>query len=104
MTDIGVHGTDSNEVSHLLTPQHDLLLLEVASILLVDEYKVQRVAAGEAIIHTLVGRRQIRGCKVEAHWNEFALNGCPVHDLELAQRLVLGDSVLIGADRLLPND
>jgi hypothetical protein len=94
----------SSASSDFLAPKKDLLLLEVAAIVLIDQHKVQRVAALEAIINIFVGGAEVCRGEVEADGDEFSLDGCAVHDLELAQSFVLSDCVLIGPDRLFPND
>ena len=92
----------SNRVhSYLFTPQHYLLLLEVSSLLLVDEHQVQEVAAFESIVHFFVCRCQVRARKIEPNGNAFTLDRSAVHYLKLVQILSLSDRVLPAAYDLL---
>ena len=90
--------------SDLLAPENYLLLLEIAAILLIYQHKVERVATAEAIIYVFICRCEIGCSEVEANRNEFTLDWCPIHDLKLAECLLLCDGIRVRSDRLLPND
>lgn len=68
----------------LFSPQNDLLLLEIASVLLVDEHQIEVVLHRESIIHWAVcgSQRQVR----EEHTNrdDFSLHWRAIHELELS--------------------
>ena len=90
--------------SDLLTPKKNLLLLKVATILLIDENQVERIAAAVTIIDVFICRCQVSRGKVEANGDKFTFDWCTVHDLEFAKCLLLCDCIRVSAYRLLAND
>ena len=77
-----------------LAPQHDLLLLEVASLLLVHEHQVQVVLARELLLDVAHRRRQVVGAQEQPNRDGLALDWRAVHDLVLADRLSLALAVV----------
>ena len=91
-------------MSDFLAPEDDLLLFEVAAVVLIDEDQVEGVAATEAIIHIVVRRCQIRRGQVKPDGDKFSFDRRTIHNLKLAQCLVLCHSVLVCANGLFPDN
>ena len=70
-------------------PESDLLLLEVAAVLLVDDDKVDVILDSELRVHISVCRGQVKVPQEQPHRNALALDWCTVHDLKLGQCLTL---------------
>lgn len=75
--------------SYFASPEGDLLLFEVSSLFLVDQYQVQEVAALEAVIHVGVRGRQVGARQIKPNGYALALDGSAVHDLKLVEVLGL---------------
>merc|ERR1712023_624577 len=69
-------------LTDLLAPQEDLLLLEVPSLLLIDEDKTQEVLDRELVLNILVCGCQVKACQVQSHWYALVLPRCAIHNLE----------------------
>lgn len=72
-----------------LPPEHHLLLLEVASVLLVDQHKVEVVLDAEDVVHAAVGGREVQRGQEQADGHALALDRRAVHQLVLDQVLAL---------------
>jgi hypothetical protein len=88
----------------LLSPENDLLLLEVPPVFLVHQHQVYMVLHAESFIYILVGRSQVRRCQVEPDRDALALHWSSVHHLKLRQVLLLRDCVLPRAYHFLLDD
>lgn len=76
------------------------MLLEISSLLLVDEHQVQEVAALESVVYVWVCGREVRTREVEPNGNALSLDRRSVHNLELIEVLGLGNCSLTGAHDL----
>lgn len=70
-------------------PEGDLLLLEVAAVLLVDDDKVDVVLDTELRVHVSVCRGQVKVAQEQPHRDALALDRGTIHDLKLGQCLAL---------------
>merc|ERR1711937_457041 len=73
----------------ILSPQGDLLLLEVKAVLLVDEHQVEVVFDRELVVHCLVGGGEVEAIEEETDGDGLPTHGRAIHDLELGDRLAL---------------
>jgi len=87
-------------------PHGDLLLLEVAPILLVDENQVQVVFYRELVVDVSVRGGELRGNSIqeEPHGDALPLHRSTVHDLKLCHCLALVVQVRPRSGRLTADD
>jgi len=81
----------SSETMRGTTPESDFLLLEVATVILVDEDEVEVILDTEFRLDVPVCRSEIELVEEEAHGDALSLYGSAVHDLELCECFALGD-------------
>jgi len=67
----------------------NFLLLEVASVLFVNEDEVEVVTRAELFVHVAECRRQVKPAEEQSDWDRFASHWRAVHDFELCDRLTL---------------
>ena len=89
-------------LTEILPPDGDLLLLEVATILLVHEHQVQVVLDAELVVDVAVRRRElpVDAREEQAHGDTLPPHRRAVHDLELDHGLRFVEEIGAGASRL----
>jgi hypothetical protein len=86
----------------VLPPEDDLLLLEVAPVLLIHQHKIQEVLNREDIVDRSIGRGEIEIGKEESDRNTFAYIRQLVMNAETCLAIV-GVIPLIGAPSISSN-
>jgi len=81
----------SSETMRGTTPECDFLLLEVATVILVDEDEVEVILDTEFRLDVPVCRSEIELVEEETDGDALALYRSAIHDLELCECLTLGD-------------
>lgn len=71
------------------SPQGDLLLLEVASVFLIDKNEIEEVLDRELAMDVPVSRGQVKVPQEKSHRDRLALYRRSIHNLKLCQSLTL---------------
>lgn len=69
---------------------NDLMLLEVSSVLLVDQNQVNCMLHTQSIVNVLVWRGQFNSWEIHSYWDDFSTSWATIHCLELDQCLLFG--------------
>lgn len=88
--------------SYFLTPQGNLLLLEVSALFLVNEHQVQEVSALESVVYVRVCWCEVCAGKIEANGNALSFDRCSIHYLEFIQVFCLSHRLLPRPNDLFP--
>lgn len=85
-------------LTDLLSPQDNLLLLEISSVFFVYQNQVEKISDREPIVYGIIRRCQIGwySLQIQSYRNLLSLHGCSVHNLVLGQSLRLSEDVGIG--------
>ncbi len=63
------------------------LLLEVSTILLIDEYQVEIVSRAELLVYITKGRGQLEPSQKQPYWYSFPSDRSTIHYFEFGNRL-----------------
>lgn len=88
----------------LTSVEINLLLLEVAPVLLIHQDEIQKVFDAEAVVHVFHGGGKIVGRQEKTDGDDLATSRRPVHDLKFGHRIALGSSSGAGAHGFSPLD